>query len=179
MNGARNSHNQLGGLKYLAQAVHTCNVGIDCTRSYHSTRVVQARKNVVKPKPLDFDFGYKQFLRCVHPDRMNRYTKQKKQNEASLQKLFSFIDEIKSEESFPVKQHLVLPFDIPQGRPGQFKTVTLNIRTSGGDCRRVIEKSILKCFNESGVVGSELTWSDKYWNPKKMPKYDDDEYEWV
>ncbi|KNC83004.1 hypothetical protein SARC_04727 [Sphaeroforma arctica JP610] len=101
------------------------------------------------------------------------FPKQKKQNETSLQKLLSFIDEIKSTDSFPSRQTLLLTFEIPRGRSGAFKTINLKIRTSGGDCRRVVEDSILQCFNECDLNIKKLTWHEKYWNPK-LP--DRDEY---
>jgi hypothetical protein len=76
-----------------------------------------------------------------------------------LQEFLGFLDELKCVQEahdeaspFPPRQRRRFEFYVPAGG-GEFKRVGVNIFTTGGDCRNVVQRSLIELFAQCGMCG--------------------------
>ncbi|GAB5364504.1 hypothetical protein AAMO2058_000976200 [Amorphochlora amoebiformis] len=116
------------------------------------------RKNV----PLLKDSLKKVYLK-THPDLFENFPEHKHVNQESLQSLQGLLESMKDNtESYPPKQHLSLDFHYRSGGEDGFKKVTLNISTTGGECKRIVGKGLSKFFVQFGLPDN-FKWGDSFW----------------
>lgn len=79
---------------------------------------------------------------------------------SKTQEFLGFLDELKCIQQtddvdmvspFPPRRRQRIEFFVAGAKPGEFRKVALAIRTTGGDCRNVVEKSLVTLFAECGM----------------------------
>ena len=61
-------------------------------------------------------------------------------------------DDLENASPFPARRRHRIEFFVPHGgKAGEFRRVAVDIRTTGGDCRNVVEKSLAELFAQCGV----------------------------
>ena len=127
----------------------------------------------------------KRFYLKVHPDKFAQYPAISESNNESFQKLQSFFEELAEAvkgKRFPVSRAHSLVFyiwttkgelvesgiTIPKAianKPASQKVMrrlhTL-LRTSGGDCKHMVQKTLAELFRKAGINDSWV-WEENYW----------------
>jgi hypothetical protein len=134
----------------------------------------------------------KKFFLKVHPDRYAQYPEISKTNNESFQSLQSFLQHISSvteNGAPPAKcQQLIFYTWAPQQQhhhhhqknshhvltdPAQpepapkLRRIAVNLRTSGGDCRHLVYKTLTDMFGQADLA-TEFSWGDAYWSDGKV-----------
>lgn len=78
-----------------------------------------------------------------------------------LQDFLGFLDQLKCVQQaedvenfvspFPPRQRKRFEFYVPAGA-GQFKRVGVSVHTTGGDCRNVVQRSLIELFAQCGML---------------------------
>mmetsp|Transcript_31632 Transcript_31632/g.44050 ORF Transcript_31632/g.44050 Transcript_31632/m.44050 type:complete len:181 (+) Transcript_31632:66-608(+) len=105
----------------------------------------------------------KKFYLKTHPDLFMNHPDEKEVNEQSLQHLQGLLDELKdSTEYYPPASHISLDFYLRVSGEEDFKHATLDIRTSGGECKQLVKKNLSHFFDSVGLP-SEFEWGSDFW----------------
>eukprot|EP00455_Lapot_gusevi_P033913 TRINITY_DN3722_c0_g1_i2.p1 TRINITY_DN3722_c0_g1~~TRINITY_DN3722_c0_g1_i2.p1 ORF type:complete len:202 (+),score=2.00 TRINITY_DN3722_c0_g1_i2:61-666(+) len=112
----------------------------------------------------------KRFFLMVHPDRFHSHPDIQSVNSASMQRLndlFTQIKEAANGEGHPPAGFHDLVFFVH--RPAAdtsagFHKIALRLRTTGGNCKNTLEKSLGELFFQCGL-GREFDWDDLWTMP--------------
>mmetsp|Transcript_30828 Transcript_30828/g.37360 ORF Transcript_30828/g.37360 Transcript_30828/m.37360 type:complete len:389 (-) Transcript_30828:228-1394(-) len=111
-----------------------------------------------------------QFL--VHPDRFGAYPEVKEQNQDSLTTLQGFVSSIRQlEGDYPQAGFHDLQFHI-MDEHDNMKRVGVTMKTTGGNCKNVVQKSLGELFHQCGIQ-RDFKWDDGFW---EMGKSEDFKY---
>jgi hypothetical protein len=111
--------------------------------------------------PLLKDTMRKLYMR-THPDLFGQYPTQQQINEESYKELLGILDSIEKNNEFPSAKKLQLPFYLKTPVEGQFKKVSLNLRTTGGACNTLVEAALGTFFTECGLP-AVFRWQEGSW----------------
>lgn len=129
-------------------------------RAQRRKQLRKMKKNV-EQVPLLKDTLKKLYLR-THPDLFGAYPEQQQQNDSSYKELMGILTAIEKDNQFPPAKTLVLPFYLKTPVEGQFKKVSLHLKTTGGACHTLVELALCKFFEDCGLP-SVFRWSDGSW----------------
>ena len=120
-----------------------------------------AQENKTKVPPLQTTI--RRLLMKVHPDHFTHYPKEKSINADSLSTFQSLMDDIKDGKTMPpvAKTHK-LKFYLRTDIDGKFDLRTMELRTTGGDCRNIIKEGLGNFFQECGLP-KEFEYSEMDW----------------
>lgn len=101
-------------------------------------------------------------LRASHPDFATI-------NDQSMQVLNSVLTAIKTYNEFPPQIVKNMPFYLKNAGSTTLNCVDLNIRTAGGDCKKLITRTFETFFTESGISkDGKFTWDKEYFPTKTV-----------
>lgn len=101
----------------------------------------------------------------VHPDFFRNHPELQEVNDDSFQRLSGFFSTIEKDDTFPPASRQELTFYVrdEQGVSAEsVKTVMLTLVTTGGNCKRVVGRTLSEFFEQVGLP-TEFEWDDKYW----------------
>ena len=133
-------------------------------------------KQLNKKKPLLSNL-LKQFYLKVHPDVIGSINKTAADvNNQSVQELNSFFQSlIDTDEPYPPKQHIKLPFYIRTNNDNKnVRKVFCRLQTNGGNCKNTVSKALQEFWLKVGLNHSTFIWDQKYWKPKQAVKWSND-----
>lgn len=125
------------------------------------------------------------FVARVHPDKFGAYPKEQQVNEQSLSELTGFLSNVSNpEERFAPAQKISMEFyiygsDDGGGGGNPLNKIDFKLRTTGGDCKRLVQRQLTELFQTAGVPKPDFTWDEKFWKTQEglRPWDDDDEEE--
>ena len=92
------------------------------------------------------------YKRC-HPDLLRaRFPEEASANEQGLQTINSVLDTIKKFNSFPPQIIKTIPLALLSENGNDLRSVTLRIKTAGGDCRRSLTSSFADLFIQAELI---------------------------
>eukprot|EP00123_Amoebidium_parasiticum_P020675 comp54452_c0_seq1/m.47760 comp54452_c0_seq1/g.47760 ORF comp54452_c0_seq1/g.47760 comp54452_c0_seq1/m.47760 type:complete len:194 (-) comp54452_c0_seq1:391-972(-) len=148
-------------------------VGLKRSVQQHAKDSVTETDDINTPSE-PFDAVLRKFWFKVHPDLLGRHPDKRSLNEKSLAELNAFVHELEHTKRqrgegtapFPRAQKLNLEFSVAKdalrGEDREFRNVRLQLKTSGGDCRRAVGEAFSALFS-SVDLPSKFHWGDKYW----------------
>jgi hypothetical protein len=124
----------------------------------------------------------KKFFLKVHPDHFAQYPTIAKANEASFQELQSFLQHIAgaNDGAMPPAKNTPLTFyawapekhvnaSSGAATPApKLRKIAVNLRTTGGDCRHLITKTLTDMFEQANVQPPVFSWGEAYWNDSNV-----------
>eukprot|EP00753_Platysulcus_tardus_P007283 PLAT15031.1.p1 GENE.PLAT15031.1~~PLAT15031.1.p1 ORF type:complete len:185 (+),score=53.56 PLAT15031.1:31-585(+) len=127
-----------------------------------------------------FSRVWKQFSKKVHPDLFRAHETAGDQNADSFQVLQSVLNDIKAlsisdgqdDAAYPAAATHNLHFYLwpPVGDPPQFQQVKAVVRTTGGDCRSIVQSDLSALFRAAGLDVPSFEWDKRYWQDAGMQK---------
>ncbi|CAK4383809.1 unnamed protein product [Aphanomyces euteiches] len=143
-------------------------------RALRRKQLRESKKKATRIPPIKETLR-KLYLR-THPDLFGQYPKEQQANTESYKELMGILDAIANiRGEFPPAKTLNLPFYLTTGTPGQFKQVTLQLKTTGGACSTLMETQLGKFFEECGWE-PVFEWTKGSWGLNaELPE--DDTYE--
>ncbi|KAF0718659.1 Aste57867_1555 [Aphanomyces stellatus] len=118
-------------------------------RSLRRKQLRESKKKATRIPPIKETLR-KLYLR-THPDLFGQYPTEQNANTESYKELMGILDAIANVRGeFPPAKTLTLPFYLTTGTAGQFKQVTLELKTTGGACSTLMETQLGKFFQECG-----------------------------
>ncbi|RHY46693.1 hypothetical protein DYB30_010098, partial [Aphanomyces astaci] len=118
-------------------------------RALRRKQLRESKKKATRIPPIKETLR-KLYLR-THPDLFGQFPKEQHTNTESYKELMGILDAIANiRGEFPPAKTLSLPFYLTTGTAGQFKNVTLNLKTTGGACSTLMETQLGKFFEECG-----------------------------
>ncbi|ETW09505.1 hypothetical protein H310_00073 [Aphanomyces invadans] len=118
-------------------------------RALRRKQLRESKKKATRIPPIKETLR-KLYLR-THPDLFGQFPKEQHTNTESYKELMGILDAISNVRGeFPPAKTLALPFYLTTGTPGQFKHVTLHLKTTGGACNTLMETQLGKFFEECG-----------------------------
>ncbi|OQR99354.1 hypothetical protein ACHHYP_06915 [Achlya hypogyna] len=111
----------------------------------------------------------------THPDLFGQFPAEQASNTESYKELMGILDAIENTSGeFPPAKKLALPFYLTTGVPGEFKKVTLNLKTTGGSCVTLMETQLGAFFEECGW-SRVFEWSKGSWGLTTVHKINSNE----
>jgi hypothetical protein len=119
----------------------------------------------------------KKFFLKVHPDRYAQYPTIAKANEQSFALLQSFLQHISGSATDnmppPAKSEMLVFYTWStapkkESEAPKLRKISVNLRTSGGDCPNMVAKTLTDLFAQASVEPSVFTWDEGYWNNGKV-----------
>ncbi|KDO32926.1 hypothetical protein SPRG_02619 [Saprolegnia parasitica CBS 223.65] len=99
----------------------------------------------------------------THPDLFGQFPAEQTSNTESYKELMGILDAIENTSGeFPPAKKLSLPFYLTTPVSGEFKKVTLNLKTTGGSCVTLMETQLGSFFEECGWP-RVFEWSKGSW----------------
>lgn len=104
----------------------------------------------------------------VHPDKFGQHPEMQSANEQSLSILQGFLSSIRTlEGQYPPAGNHTLRFYLRKS-DGEFHQIVAPLRSTGGDCQKLIEVQLAKLFEQCGLPAS-FTWDSGFWEMGKAP----------
>lgn len=105
----------------------------------------------------------RKFYLRVHPDLFTHHPTQKHVNQESFSRFQAFLDEVRDQTTAPPRAGLhAYRFYLKTKEEGKFQEVALELRTTGGDCRNVVQRSLEGFFKQCGLP-ERFTWAESDW----------------
>ena len=120
------------------------------------------------------------FVARVHPDKFGAYPKEQQVNEQSLSELTGFLSNVSNpEERFAPAQKISMEFYIHGSDDGSpLNKIDFKLRTTGGDCKRLVQRQLTELFQTAGVPKPDFTWDEKFWKTQEgLRPWDEEEEE--
>lgn len=106
----------------------------------------------------------RKFYLRVHPDLFTHYPKQKDVNQESFSRFQAFLDDVRDKDTAPPRAGLhSYRFFLKTKEDGRFQEVALELRTTGGDCRNLVQRSLEAFFKECGLP-EKFVWAEGDWD---------------
>lgn len=106
----------------------------------------------------------RKFYLKVHPDLFTHYPTQKHVNQESFSRFQAFLDDVRDKDTAPPRAGLhAYRFYLKTKDDGFFQEVALELRTTGGDCRNVVQRSLERFFKLCGLP-EKFIWAEGDWN---------------
>jgi len=106
----------------------------------------------------------RKFYLKVHPDLFTHYPTQKHVNQESFSRFQAFLDDVRDKNTAPPRAGLhAYRFYLKTKDDGLFQEVALELRTTGGDCRNVVQRSLEGFFKQCGLP-EKFIWAEGDWN---------------
>jgi len=106
----------------------------------------------------------RKFYLKVHPDLFTHYPTQKHVNQESFSRFQAFLDDVRDKNTAPPRAGLhAYRFYLKTKDDGLFQEVALELRTTGGDCRNVVQRSLEGFFTQCGLP-EKFIWAEGDWN---------------
>ena len=118
------------------------------------------------------------FVARVHPDRFGAFPAEQQVNERSLSELTGFLSNVSNagggvgKEDFLPAQKIKMEFFVQQQQQQQqgggdaspqLRKIDFKLRTTGGDCKHLVQRQLVELFEIAGVSNPHFVWDDKFW----------------
>lgn len=125
---------------------------------------MNARKQAMGGKIPELKSTLRKLYMKTHPDLFGQFPEQQRTNENSYKELLGVLDTIQAAKNgFPPARKLVLPFYLREKSETQeFRMATLKLRTTGGNCKALVEEALGDFFQDCGLKPG-FKWPASSW----------------